>query len=412
MDRGRILLYPGIIMMFTAGLLYFILHGVVAQDFAGIVCFISVVFIIIGASRKSMKLVNIAIAINLITFVNDIVLVLTNIFPAIVVTSDRGQTTLGIAILVIDVVLFLFITFMLLSIPFRDNSTVVRRKSISLILFLLGIRITIFLITSIYTKLDFLLLLLAFLDFLLLALAVIGAILCIAAFPYDKKKKLETARNAEASSRDAILKMLEFWKVNYREMTKAEMVREKICTIEKCGAMIRMLHEAVMLPEPVPRDIIKVAQDAIKTIETPNLLGVLHALNQSVHFSKQVGKYLVDNKFIESFPYYNAEETAQASVSTEPEPPAIEPQSIHEDQGTEGTSLNPAVNSEPDVAVQIDSGTSPVKNEQISMENNNTLTGAVYICPECGQKYRLSQAIELAQKDVCCFTCNTPIVLD
>lgn len=412
MDRGRFLLYPGIIMMFTAGLLYFGLQGILANDFAGVVCFISIVLIITGANRKSMKLANIAIIISLIIFINDICLVLPVTFNSGMITSDRGQIALGFAIIVIIVALFFLIIRTLIAVPFSDRRDVAHRKSIYIALGLLGIRITIFFIMSNFTVLDLLSLLLAFLDSLMLILVIIGVIFCIAAFPYDKKKRLELERETQAHLNNAILKMLEFWKANYREMTKAEMVREKICTIDKCGAMIRMLHEAVTLSEPIPRDIIKVAQDVIKKFEIPNLLGVLRTLNRGVHFSKQVGKYLVDNNFIESFPYFIIEETAQASSSAQSEPLAIDSQSIHEEQDTFGTSLNQAANTKADVAVPIDSDTLLIKKERISTENSDTLTGVVYICPECGQKYRLSQAKELAQNDVNCFACNTPIVLD
>jgi hypothetical protein len=394
MDRGRFLLYPGIIMLYSAGLLYFILHGIIAEDFAGVICYISITLIMIGVYRKSMKLVNLAIVINLITFINDILLVLTDVFRPGMITSNRGQTTLGLFIILIDVALFFIITFMLLSIPFRDKRDVFRRKSVYLVLGLVGIRFAIYFINGNYAIQDFLSLLVAFLDFLLLILAILGAILCVAAFPYDKKKRLQLERETQAHLINAAVKMLEFWKVNYREMTKAEMVRDKICTIDKCGAMIRVLHETVTLPDPIPRDIIKGAQDVIKRFETPNLLDVLRALNRSVHFLKQIGKYLVDNKFIDSFPYYIEEETTQASSSAPPEPLAIDSQSVL------------------DVAVPIDSDTPIVINEQISTETNDKLTGLVYICPECGQKYRLSQAKELAQSDGNCFACNTPIVLD
>ncbi|HME52745.1 MAG TPA: hypothetical protein VKM55_11045 [Candidatus Lokiarchaeia archaeon] len=412
MDRGHFLLYPGIVMMFAAGFLYFCLHGIVADDYAGMVCYTSIVLIVIGARRKSMRLVNIAVIINLITFINDFVLVLTKFINTGGTSTDQGLLSLGIIIIVIDLGLFFFIIRTFFTMPFHDAKKEFHRKSTSIVFGLLGIRMLIFLITSYYTHLDLLLLLLAFLDVLLLLLAIFGAIFCIAAFPYDKKKRLERERETQARLISAILKMLEFWKANYREMTKAEMVREKICTIDKCGAMIRVLHEAVTLPEPIPRDIIRIAQDVIKAFEAPNLLGILRTFNRSVHFSKLVGKYLVVNNFFESFPYFILEETAEASSPTQPEPLAIDLQSIHEDHGTIGTSLDQVPNAKVEVAVPTDSETPLVQKEQVSTENSDALTGVVYICPECGTKYRLSQAKEMEQNEVNCFVCNTPIVLD
>lgn len=100
---------------------------------------------------------------------------------------------------------------------------------------------------------------------------------------------------------DGILKILNFIRENKRIPSKVDLVRNSVFNLDDAEYFYNLLWSLIEYESKEAHTIKSKAEQSIKKLKNPNLYEMIEILGYDYYLAKKVGKYLVDNKWINEF---------------------------------------------------------------------------------------------------------------
>jgi hypothetical protein len=138
-----------------------------------------------------------------------------------------------------------------------------------------------------------------------------------------KNKELGEQQKKERLERDVAIKMLEFEALSRQKMAKREIILQFDMDIDDIDRVFSTLNVQASYTSDEEPFLKQKAKEVIKLIDNPCLLEILRKFDVSILAAKKIGKFLLDNQIIDSFP--NTTSNAASPTTTIVQKPSMQP---------------------------------------------------------------------------------------